>query len=142
MAKSKKIKESAASYAATTADFTHPVILEQEGKPMAVLLSVEDYERYQALLEGQERLSAAQAQQAADRVVFGDLVGCALASDIPIWVPEPTPLWRVPYRLFDGTLLAIVEVDAYSAAVSLTEQERAKLLAQVEQNVSANDVTT
>ena len=106
---------------------------------MAVLLSVEEYRRYQALLVEQEHISAIEAQQAADRVVFGDLVGCALNSDVPIWVPQPKPLWRVPYRSFDGSLLALVEVDAYTASVSLTEQERADLLAQVEQRTAGTD---
>lgn len=142
MGKSKKVKEAAESYLTATTDLTHPLIVEQGGQPRAVLLSMEQYERYRALLAEQEYLSATQAQQAADRVVFGDLVGCALNSDVPIWVPKPKPLWRVPYRLFDGSLLTIVEVDAYTASVSLTEQERARLLAQVEQQASATDAPT
>ncbi len=139
MAEPKKVKEAAAAYVAATTDLTRPLIVEQDGRPMAVLLSVAEYERYQALLAEQTYISAIQAQQAADQAVFGDLVGCALSSDAPVWVPEPKPLWRVPYRSFDGTLLAIVEVDAVTTAVSLTEGERANLLERVEQKASLPD---
>jgi hypothetical protein len=72
-----------------------------------------------------------EARRAADRAVFGDLVGCALSSGEPIWAATPKPQWRVPYRFFDGTLLAIVEVDAQTGAVSLTDEARSNLLAQV-----------
>jgi len=36
-------------------------------------------------------LSAAEARRAADRAVFGDLVGCALSSGEPLWVSTPEP---------------------------------------------------
>jgi len=117
---------------ALMADLSRPIVLEQGGQPVAVLLSFEAYKQYQALLEQQAHLSALEARRAADRAVFGDLVGCALSSGEPIWALTPQPHWRIPYRAFDGTLLAIVNVDAQTATVSLTEEERARLLAQVE----------
>ncbi len=73
------------------------------------------------------------ARRVADRAVFGDLVGCALSSDDPEWVSDPEPHWRVSYRSFDGTLLATVKVDAHTWVTSLSNDERAEILAQVEQ---------
>lgn len=49
---------------------------------------------------------------------------------VVLWISEPEPRWRVPYRLFDGTLLAEVEVDARTQAVLLTEEERTDLLSR------------
>jgi hypothetical protein len=75
-----------------------------------------------------------EARRAADRAVFGELGGCALSSGDPIWSPTSEPHWRTPYRLFDGTLLAVVKVDAHAQTVLLTEEERTALLKQVEIN--------
>ena len=133
----KHTKEVGAPYTASVTDLSHPVILERDGKPMAALISIEEYERYQAYLAERQWKSAQDARRAADRVVFGDLVGCALSSGDATWVSEPAPRWRVPYRLFDGTLLAEVEVDARTQAVLLTEDERADLWTQVERSVNA-----
>lgn len=108
---------------------------------MAVLMSIEEYERYQALLGQHHRISALEARRAADRAVFGDLVGCALSSGDPVWEPSPEPHWRVPYRSFDGTLLAVVEVDAHTQAVSLTDEERATLLQRVESLATTGDAS-
>jgi hypothetical protein len=132
MTKLKVIKEDTVHYSTLLADLSRPVVLEREGEPVAVLLSVEEYKRYQILLEEKRQLTAEQARQAADRVVFGDLVGCALSSGEPVWAPEPRAHWRVPYRFFDGTLLTVIEVDAETAVVSLTKKERAALLKKVE----------
>jgi hypothetical protein len=115
------------------ADLSQPVVLEREGQPIAVLLSFEAYQQYQAFLQQRGQISAQEASRAADRAVFGDLVGCALSSGEPVWAPSPQPHWRIPYRTFDGVVLTIVSVDAYTAAVWLTETERAHLLEQVEQ---------
>ena len=71
--------------------------------------------------------------------MFGDLVGCALSSGDATWISEPEPRWRVPYRLFDGTLLAEVEVNARTQAVLLTKDERTGLLEQVERAVTTQD---
>ena len=52
MSESKHIKETAADYLTSltslnsSVDLSHPVVLEQDGEPMAVLMSVESYERY------------------------------------------------------------------------------------------------
>lgn len=148
MNESKQIKETGADYITSltslnsSVDLSHPVVLEQDGEPMAVLMSVENYERYQRLLAKQEQISAGEARRAADQALFGDLVGCALSSDDPIWAPKPEPHWRVPYRLFDGTLVTIVTVDAHTGAVSLTEEERAELLEQVESLVAEANAAT
>ncbi len=108
-----------------------PVVLEQNGNPVAVLISVSDFERYQQLRFIQTPISASQARRAANRRVFGDLVGCALSCDEPVWVPNPEPRWRIPYRLFDGTLVQVVEVDGYTGQVSLTDERRVELLGKV-----------
>lgn len=121
-----------------TADLSRPVMVEQNGQPVAVLISIAEFEQYQALLASNRPIAASEARRAADRAVFGDLVGCALSSGDPIWVPEPQPHWRVPYRLFDGTLLAIVHVDAYSALVAFTAEERAALFDKVEHLAGAH----
>jgi len=124
-----------------TADLRQPIILERGGKPVAVLMSFEDYEHYQVLLAQREHISALEARRAADRAVFGDLVGCALSSEEPVWAPAPTSHWRIPYRFFDGALLTIVEVDAYTGAVSLTEEERNNLLEQIEHWIAKTDAS-
>lgn len=108
-----------------------PVVLEQDGNPVAVLFSVSEFERYQKLRSVQTPISASQAQRAANRRVFGDLVGCALSCGEPVWVPGPEPHWRIPYRLFDGTLAQVVAVDGNTGAVNLTDKERDALLAKV-----------
>jgi len=138
---SKKAKELGAVYSAAVTDLTHPIILERDGQPVAVLMSIEEYERYQALRGESESTSALEARRRADRAVFGDLVGCALSSGDPIWVSAPEPRWRIPYRSFDGKLLATVEVDARTLTVSLTDEERAALLKQVERLISGDDVS-
>ena len=98
---------------------------------MAALISIEEYERYQALLKERQKISALEARRAADRAVFGNLVGCALSSGEPTWVPAPKLHWRVSYQSFDGTLLATVDVDACTQTVSLTDEERTALLERV-----------
>ena len=136
----KQIKETGASYSALVANLSHPIILERDGRAVAALISIEEYERYRVLLKEQRRISALEARRAADRAVFGDLVGCALSSGEPVWVPTPKPNWRIPYRSFDGTLLAVVDVDARTQAVSLTDEERAALLERVERMATTGDV--
>ena len=139
--KPKQAKEARASYATPVTDLSQPIILERNGQPVAVLMSIEEYERYQALMQQQESVSALDARRAADRAVFGDLVGCALSSGDPIWVPSPEPRWRVPYRSFDGTVLVTVEVDARTREVSLTDEERTALLQQIERLAASGDVS-
>ena len=104
-------------------------------------MSIEEYKRYQALLRQYESVSALEARRTADRAVFGDLVGCALSSGDPEWGPSPEPHWRVPYRSFNGTLMAEVVVDARTQEVSLTDEERAALLQQVERLATAGNVS-
>jgi len=137
----RKLKETQAAYTALTTDLSQPIILERNGQPIAALISIEDYERYQALLKEREIFSARAARRAADRAVFGDLVGCALSSGDPIWAGGPEPRWRIPYRSFSGTLLTEVDVDARTLAVSLTDAQRTALLEKVEQMVTAGDVS-
>ena len=130
----KQAKEARTPYTTSAVNLDTPVILERDGQPVAVLMSMQEYERYQSLLERHQMVSALEARRAADRFVFGDLVGCALSSGDATWISEPEPRWRVPYRLFDGTLLAEVEVNAHTRAVMLTEDERADLLERVERS--------
>ena len=128
----KEVKEPGAIYSAPMADLSHPIILQRDGKPVAALISIEDYERFQAALRAQQKqLSATEARRLANHAVFGDLVGCALSSGEPEWAATPEPHWSVPYRSFDGTLLAVVEVNVQSQAVLLTDEQRAALLDKV-----------
>ena len=85
---------------------------------------------------------ASQARRAANRRVFGDLVGCALSCGEPVWMPNPNPHWRVPYRFFDGTLAQVVKVDGYTGSVSLTDEERESLLQKVVEPVALIDKNT
>jgi hypothetical protein len=140
MASVPNAKESLPGDQPLTADVSRPVLLEKDGQAVAVLLSINEYERYQKLLAAAQLLSAAEARRATDRALFGDLVGCALTSDEPVWSPQPYPQWRVPYRLFDGRLLAIVHVDAQTGAVALTDEERTQLLDKLEQLVTTAHV--
>ncbi len=137
----KQIKDVGASYTASVTDLSQPIILERDGQPVAALISIEEYERYQTLLEEQQKALALKARRAADRVVFGDLVGCALSSGDPVWISTSEPHWRVPYRSFDDTLLITVNVDAHTLAVSLTGEERTALLEQLEQLATDNNVS-
>jgi len=141
MDKPRKLEEVQAAYAALTTDLRQPIILERDGRPVAALISIEDYEHYQALLKEREILSAREARRAADRAVFGDLVGCALSSGDPIWIGDPEPRWRVPYRSFDGALLAEIDVHPTTLSVSLTETQRAALLEKVERWATAGNVS-
>jgi PHD/YefM family antitoxin component YafN of YafNO toxin-antitoxin module len=136
----KQIKDAGASYTASVTDLSQPIILERDGQPVAALISIEEYERYQTLLEEQRKTLALEARRTADHAVFGDLVGCALSSGDPVWTPTPEPHWRVPYRGFDGTLLITVNVDANTLAVSLTSEERTALLEQLEQLTTDDNV--
>jgi hypothetical protein len=95
----------------------------------------------ESLAQKQRLLSAGEARRVADKVVFEDLVGLSLSSGEPIWVEQPHPCWRVPYRFWDGTLLKVIEVDAYTTAVSLPKKEREALLRQVEKLASLSDAT-
>ena len=118
-----------------------PVVLEQHGEAKAVLISLKDYQHYQTVLARQDYISARQARRAANQAVFGDLVGCPLSCEEPLWIPKPEPHWHIPYRLFDGTLMVVVEVDAYTGQAAFTKQERTALLERVRQAVTANEPT-
>lgn len=131
MGNSDKVRESVAGKTATTS-LEQPVILERDGEPVAVLMSVAEYNRYQAILQSQEQLSAVAARRAADKALFQNLVGCALSSDEPVLAASPRPHWRVSYRFLDGTLVAIIEVNAHTGTVALTNIERDKILSHVE----------
>jgi PHD/YefM family antitoxin component YafN of YafNO toxin-antitoxin module len=137
----KQVKEPGAAYSAPVTDLSHPIIIQRGGQPVAALISIEEYERYQAAMREQREISASEARRLADRVVFRDLVGCALSSGDPIWASTPKPHWRVPYRSFEGTLLTEVDVDARTRAVSLTSEERESLLTQIEQLTAAGHVS-
>ena len=135
-----RIKEAGAPYSAFVTDLSRPMILERDGQPIAALISIEEYKHYQTLLQEYHRASALEARRAADRAVFGDLVGCALSSGDPEWVTDPKPHWRVPYQSFDGALLTTVNVDARTLVVSLTNAERSEILEQVERITTSNNV--
>ncbi len=136
----KSLREIGVPYEAL-GDLSQPVVLQQDGNPVAVLISIENYERYQQLVEDKQPVSARAAMRAANRAVFGDLVGCPLSCGDPIWTPKPTPHWRIPYRLFDGTLMQIVEVDATSGEAIFSAQERDALLDKVKQHATSPHVS-
>jgi len=80
-------------------------------------------------------------RQAALAGAYDDLVGCALSSGDPLWLPTPEPHWRIPYRSFDGTVLIVVDVDARTGAIALTNEERAALMDRIERLITAGNVT-
>ena len=55
MAEPDKLRETAVAYGAMTADLKEPVILEKEGKPVAVILSFEEYRRLQQVAASEEQ---------------------------------------------------------------------------------------
>ena len=132
------LKEATAQYLAKT-DLDTPAILEQEGVPVAVLLSIDTY---QELLQAKETISAREAKRLANRAIFQELVGCALSVEEPVFFPKPYAHWRVPYRTFDGELIKLVAVNAHTGEVQLTETERNELLASATEWVSKNSAKT
>lgn len=139
MSEPRQTKEPSGSYSTTPLDLGQPLIVQRDGQPVGALISIEEYERYRAWLRQPHELTASEARRAADRAVFHDLVGCALSSGDPVWKPAPEPRWCVPYRSFDGQLLITIEVNAQTGQVLLTDEERATLLAQVEQSVTGRN---
>ena len=57
MAEEKQLKEAQLAYGAVSADLAEPIILEQDGHPVAVVLSFEEYRRLRDLAE-RERVEA------------------------------------------------------------------------------------
>lgn len=59
MAKPLSVAEAAAVYGTAVADLDHPVILQQEGQPLAVVVAFDEYQRWRALAadEAQRRLA-------------------------------------------------------------------------------------
>lgn len=49
MAKTLSIAEATAAYGTAVADLQQPLILQQEGQPLAVMVSFEDYQHWRAL---------------------------------------------------------------------------------------------
>lgn len=49
MAKTLSIAEAAVAYGTAVADLQQPLILQQEGQPLAVMVSFEEYQRWRAL---------------------------------------------------------------------------------------------
>ncbi len=78
------------------------------------------------------QISAAEAIRAADQLL-GDLERHGLSHEKPTLVPMSKPHWWIPYRFSDGTILAIIRVDALTGAVLLSSEEQANLWQQVEQ---------
>ncbi|MCE7987112.1 MAG: type II toxin-antitoxin system Phd/YefM family antitoxin [Caldilinea sp. CFX5] len=137
MNSSQTLRKVAAEYKTVTGHSDKPpLILEHDGEAVAVLLSLQDFERYQALLHTDQFISATVARRAANRAIFGDLVGCPVSCDEPVWVPDPTPYWRVPYRLFDSTLLCVVTIDARTGEALFTNADRTALFEQIQQRMA------
>ena len=55
MPRRRSVAETAATYGIAIADLERPVILEQEGQPMAVILSFEEYQKLRMLVEDDEQ---------------------------------------------------------------------------------------
>lgn len=130
MSNIKSIREFSNLY--TTYDLTEPILLEEAGKSVAAVISIEEYERYQVFRNEHHNVSATEARRSANQALFGDLVGCALSVDEPLWVPEPTPHWRIPYRSFTGEIVAIISVDAKTGQADLGAETREKILQKVQ----------
>ena len=131
----KSMREISIPYTTITTDLAEPILLQEAGTAIAAVMSMEDYAHYQALRTQEERISATAARRAANRALFQDLVGCALSVGEPLWVPEPTPHWRVPYRLFTGEIVALIQVDAESGQVALDAETRNGILQKVKDTV-------
>ena len=59
MTKSLSVAEAAAAYGTAVADLQHPIILQQEGQPLAVIVAFDEYQHLRALA-----VDEAQRQQA------------------------------------------------------------------------------
>jgi hypothetical protein len=59
MAEPLSVAEAAAVYGTAVADLDHPLILQQEGQPLAVIVAFDEYQRWRALAadEAQRRLA-------------------------------------------------------------------------------------
>ena len=135
----KIIKEVRPPYLVNQETPEEAVFLQDKGQTVAVMISIAEYERYQVLLHATATINASEARKLANRVIFGDLVGLALSVGDPVWVQAPQPAWRIAYRLFDGTLVRVVDVDAQTGQVLLSSQERDKMLMKVSTWVEKND---
>jgi len=71
------------------------------------------------------------AWRVANRALLGDLAGTALSIGKPQFYDHPRPVWRVPFITRDGKVFTEIEVDARTAVVKLTEEERQSLLDQL-----------
>ena len=71
------------------------------------------------------------AWRVANRALLGDLAGTALSIGKPQFYDHSRPVWRVPFITRDGKVFTEIEVDARTAAVKLTEEERQLLLDQL-----------
>ena len=71
------------------------------------------------------------AWRVANRALLGDLVGTALSIGDPQFYDNPKPAWRVPFKTRDGKVFTEIEVDARTAVVKLTENERQLVLDQL-----------
>lgn len=81
---------------------------------------------------GGDFISPKIAQRVAGRAFFGDLVGTALSVGEPkFYDHHPRSIWRVPFITRDGKVFTEIEVDARTASVKLTEEERQSLLDQL-----------
>lgn len=78
-------------------------------------------------------ISAHTAQKLADKALLGELVGCALSSQTPLFTPAPTPHWYIPYHYLGEELMTMIRVDANTGLVILTDNERETILASVEE---------
>lgn len=54
MAEPKPVKEIAVAYGTVTADLEQPLVLERDGRPFAVVLSFEEYQRLRELVAAEE----------------------------------------------------------------------------------------
>jgi PHD/YefM family antitoxin component YafN of YafNO toxin-antitoxin module len=57
------VKETVPAYSVSVADLSHPMILEHDGRPVAALISIEEYNRYQELQREYQRISARAAHR-------------------------------------------------------------------------------
>ena len=143
MSDSKILREVAVQYGTSFERIDEaPLVLKQNGKAVAVLMSIQEFERYQTRLHADMPISASMARRIANHAVFGDLVGCPLSCDEPVWVPDPDLQWRIPYRLLDGTLMRIVIVDAKTGKVQFTNEDRIQLLEQIQHRMAHLDVAS
>ena len=107
MAKSLSVSEAAAIYGTAVADLHHPIILQQEGQPLAVIVTFDEYQHWRALAadEAERRLAGWRSLELLLAEVHrrpSDYTGEQIEAEIsaawterrPVCAPKRSPRWQ------------------------------------------------